>query len=73
MVYLSSDGLTDQNNVRRKKLGSKSLEDCIEKNIKLPLKEQKQAIITLLENHSQETEQRDDILCLGIKINNTYY
>lgn len=68
-LYLSSDGLTDQNNVERKRFGSKRLKEIILKNISEPMTKQKDFIENELTNFQQNEEQRDDITLIGIKIN----
>lgn len=73
MVYLGSDGLSDQNDSKRRKIGTIELESYLEKNAKLPLSNQQNKILELLEKHMSGTQQRDDILWMGIKTDNTYY
>ena len=69
ILYLSSDGLTDQNNHERKRFGSKNLKNVILSNITLSMTEQKEIIEKELSNFQQEEEQRDDITLIGLKIN----
>jgi serine phosphatase RsbU (regulator of sigma subunit) len=68
LLYLGSDGLVDQNDVYRKKIGSTRLKRILAEISHLPLAEQKQRIIETLEKHMEGTEQRDDILWMGIKL-----
>lgn len=68
MIYTSSDGLKDQNNVQRKKFGSKKLGNLLVQTANLPLEVQKQTITQALEQHMQDTNQRDDILLIGIRL-----
>lgn len=68
MIYLTSDGLVDQNNPYRKKYGSKRLLDLLAQISKQPLELQKEAIEADLEEHRQDTAQRDDITLMGIKL-----
>lgn len=68
LLYLGSDGLVDQNDVDRKKIGSTRLKRLLAKIAHLPLDEQKQHIVETLEQHMEGTEQRDDILWMGIKL-----
>lgn len=67
IVYLSSDGLADQNNARRKKLGTKTVKKILLQNAEKSLDSQKQELIKVLEEHKKGTEQRDDISFMGIK------
>ncbi len=68
MFYLSSDGLADQNNMKRKRLKEEPVLEVLLATYKQPLENQRLALSQLLENHMIGTEQRDDILLLGIKI-----
>ncbi|OJJ22946.1 hypothetical protein BKI52_00920 [marine bacterium AO1-C] len=68
LLYLGSDGFVDQNDVKRKRFGSKKLirilEDCCEQG----LEQQKATLMQALKGHMTETTQRDDILYIGVKI-----
>ncbi len=68
MFYLSSDGLADQNNVKRKRLKEEPVLEILLATYGQPLKNQRLALSQLFENHMIGTEQRDDILLLGVKI-----
>lgn len=68
LVYLSSDGLTDQNNNERKRFGTSKLKELIENNISTSLKEQKEIIEKELNDFQKDEEQRDDITLIGFKI-----
>ncbi|MFO7828846.1 MAG: SpoIIE family protein phosphatase [Bacteroidales bacterium] len=69
IVYLSSDGLIDQNNEERKRFGSQKLKQIISDHISNPLSEQKQIIEKELDTFQGNAEQRDDITFIGLKIN----
>ena len=69
ILYLSSDGLADQNNIERKRFGSNKLKEIILSNISLPMQQQKEIIENELNNFKKDEEQRDDITLIGIKIN----
>lgn len=69
ILYLSSDGLTDQNNAERKRFGSNRLREIILNNISEPMIKQKEFIEKDLNDFQQNEEQRDDITLIGIKIN----
>ncbi|OJJ14735.1 hypothetical protein BKI52_41610 [marine bacterium AO1-C] len=68
ILYLGSDGFTDQNDVHRKKFGTNRLKRTLYKNREKSLNEQKQLLQLALEEHMRYTEQRDDILLWGIKL-----
>lgn len=68
LIYLGSDGFADQNDSKRIKFGSKNLQKLVYQNHTLPLVQQQQALENALADHMQDTEQRDDILLVGIKI-----
>jgi serine phosphatase RsbU (regulator of sigma subunit) len=67
-LYLRSDGIVDQNNVKRKKFSETQFSKIIEKNAHLPMKEQRTMLEEALEKHQEGTEQRDDITVLGIRL-----
>lgn len=67
-LYLSSDGFADQNNVNRRKFGSKRLTELIYLIGKYPLDKQKQVLDNGLDEFMKGTEQRDDILLIGIQV-----
>jgi len=69
VLFLSSDGLTDQNNSERKRFGSNRLKEVILNNISEPMDKQKEIIERELDDFQQGEEQRDDITLIGIKIN----
>ncbi|AFM03139.1 tetratricopeptide repeat protein [Bernardetia litoralis DSM 6794] len=68
LLYFGSDGLVDQNNMKREKLGTTKLKELLSQNALLPLNEQKEAIENALDEHMKDTKQRDDILWMGIKV-----
>jgi len=68
ILFTGSDGLIDQNNIKRKKFGIKRLKNVLINNIQLSQKEQKLALENELDNHMKGTTQRDDILWMGFKL-----
>jgi len=68
VFYMSSDGLADQNNVARKRLQDEPILQILLANYTHSLDTQHQKISALLETHMLGTEQRDDILLLGVKV-----
>ncbi|WP_291723488.1 7TM diverse intracellular signaling domain-containing protein [Bernardetia sp.] len=67
-IYLTSDGLIDQPNAGGKKIGSVKFEETLQKITDLPMKEQYVELITMLDQHQQDTPQRDDITVIGIEL-----
>lgn len=68
MIYLTSDGLQDQNNVQRQKLSSRRLKALMRSLHPLAVAEQKAYFERELRNHMKGTPQRDDITLIGIKL-----
>ncbi|NJL12251.1 MAG: SpoIIE family protein phosphatase [Microscillaceae bacterium] len=67
-LYLSTDGLADNPNARRKKFGVKKFRDIILKHIHQPLSEQGAIFEKAIREHQLGAEQRDDITLLGLRI-----
>ncbi|HAS41160.1 MAG TPA: hypothetical protein DCS93_11810 [Microscillaceae bacterium] len=67
MIYLGTDGFEDQNDIHRKKFSKKGLIETFNGIVQKPLKPQQRILEERLQKHMQDTEQRDDILCIGIK------
>jgi len=68
IIYLSSDGYTDQNNVERKKFGSIKLSEMIFENKYQTMNEQGKIYNQAIVDWMQSDDQRDDITLIGIKI-----
>lgn len=68
VIYAGSDGFQDQNDVKRKKIGSISLIKMLGEITSLPLSKQKHIMEAKLRKHMEGTTQRDDILWVGIKV-----
>jgi ligand-binding sensor domain-containing protein/serine phosphatase RsbU (regulator of sigma subunit) len=68
MIYLSSDGLIDQNDDKRNRLGSKKVFEILVNTFSQSSEEQKTALLNALESQMQGTTQRDDILWLGVRL-----
>ena len=68
LIYVGSDGLADQNDVKRKKIGRKKIKSTIQEIYQLPLTQQKEKFEKILVNHMKNTQQRDDILWIGVEI-----
>ena len=68
VAYLATDGFIDQNNPSRKKIGTLKLLSIFNEIQEEDMKKQKKLLISELEKHQQNSDQRDDITLLGIKI-----
>jgi serine phosphatase RsbU (regulator of sigma subunit) len=66
-IYLSSDGIADQNAPNRQKFGSKRLIKLLEESMHLPMAKQKEALEKALDAFQQQEKQRDDISLMAIK------
>ncbi|WP_338812388.1 SpoIIE family protein phosphatase [Bernardetia sp. Wsw4-3y2] len=67
-IYLSTDGLPDQNNPQGEKIGTSKLIYLIEQSSHLSIKEQIKEVENELVKHQQNAEQRDDITFIGIEV-----
>mgnify|MGYP001794850346 CR=1 FL=1 len=68
LLYLSSDGLADIPNARRRSFSSKRLENLLKINAHLPLDQQKQEVIQAINTYKGNQEQRDDITLLAVRL-----
>lgn len=68
ILYLTSDGYQDQNNSERERLGKKRLKHVLLEASQKPIEEQKFFLEDILESHMENTEQRDDIMLLGVQV-----
>ncbi len=67
-LYLCSDGYNDQNNIQRLSFSEKGLINLLQEIQYLPMEEQKEILKEQLLTHMQGTEQRDDILVVGVRL-----
>ncbi|NLR93213.1 MULTISPECIES: tetratricopeptide repeat protein [Flammeovirga] len=67
-IYLTTDGLQDQNNKNGRKFGKIQLTDLLFANAEKPMLEQKSALEKALTEHMGEIPQRDDITILGVRL-----
>jgi len=67
MMFLCSDGISDQCDKDRKKFSSERLRGIFLENRDLPMDRQGQLLSEALDNYRGEEEQRDDISVIGIK------
>ena len=68
MLYLTSDGIFDQNGPDRKRFGTKRVNKLIGEYASQPVSVQKQLFEHALRTHQQNAEQRDDITVLGVRV-----
>jgi len=68
VIYLSSDGMIDQNNPERKRWGSTRFVELLEEIKDTPLFEQKEIIVQKFDEFRQGETQRDDITIWAIKL-----
>ncbi|MGF1533753.1 MAG: tetratricopeptide repeat protein [Bernardetiaceae bacterium] len=68
IVYLLSDGYIDQSNPDLERFGSMRFENLLRLICPLPLSKQAEIIRETLKQHQQDTEQRDDITVLGVRV-----
>lgn len=67
-IFLSSDGIVDQNNKERKRFGTKKIKEILQENAALEVEEQVGELERALLAYMNQTEQRDDITFIGAKI-----
>ena len=67
-LYLSSDGFADQNDVARNNFSEKRFIDLLQQIQDLSMEQQKGILQEQLQKHMAGTEQRDDILVIGVRI-----
>jgi ligand-binding sensor domain-containing protein/serine phosphatase RsbU (regulator of sigma subunit) len=68
MIYLSTDGFTDQNNIDRIKYGSKQFQEDLLAIADSPIQSQDEFLRAALAKQLQNTDQRDDITVVGIRL-----
>jgi serine phosphatase RsbU (regulator of sigma subunit) len=68
MLYLTTDGFTDQNCPNRIKFGMHNLQKLITENVMFGVDIQKKAFEHGLDHHQNVAEQRDDITLIGVRL-----
>ena len=68
ILYMTTDGMVDQNGPDRKRFGSEKFFDLLQVIGSKPLKEQKMILESELSSFQKEEEQRDDITVFSIKL-----
>jgi ligand-binding sensor domain-containing protein/serine phosphatase RsbU (regulator of sigma subunit) len=67
ILYLTTDGLIDQNSLNRKKFGTTKLVNFLASCAHLSMNDQKIAIENVLDSYQGNESQRDDITIMGLK------
>lgn len=67
-LYMTSDGIGDQNNYERKRYTIKRLLDAISNSAQMDVEQQKNYILNDLNGFKGDCDQRDDITVLGVEI-----
>ncbi len=68
LLYMTTDGFTDQNDYERKRFGAENLKKELKQISKKSMSEQKDLLDEKLKKFMINAEQRDDITVLGIKV-----
>lgn len=68
MLYVCSDGYTDQNDVNRKKFSEEKLKILLQKIAPMEAFKQKQIVSDLMQKYMENTEQRDDMMLIGVRV-----
>jgi len=68
MVYLTTDGLIDQNNSKHRKFGSRKLTQLLSNHANRPIAIQQEIIEETLKQYQQVEAQRDDITVIGVQL-----
>ncbi len=71
IIYLTTDGYIDQNNLERKRFGTKQFLEITKKIARKNLKKQKEIFEKELNNWMKIEKQRDDITVMAIKMKNS--
>jgi ligand-binding sensor domain-containing protein/serine phosphatase RsbU (regulator of sigma subunit) len=68
ILYLTSDGFADQQNVKNEKFGTQRLKEMLLDIATKPLKEQGEILSKALAKHQGTAPQRDDISVMGLRV-----
>ncbi|HEY9007509.1 SpoIIE family protein phosphatase [Ohtaekwangia sp.] len=68
ILYLTTDGFTDQNNPDRVRYNKKRLRNLIDTVYQKNMRDQHQHFEEALASHMRDAEQRDDITVIGVKL-----
>ncbi len=67
-IYLTTDGITDQNSPERENFGINRLMEILSRTYNMPLEKQKQSLEEELIGFMKYQKQRDDITVLGVQL-----
>lgn len=67
-IYLTTDGIVDQNKPHGKRFGTRRLIEEICKHGHLTMTEQKKLFENIIDNYKQHLPQRDDMTMIGIRL-----
>jgi serine phosphatase RsbU (regulator of sigma subunit) len=67
-IYLTTDGMADQNASNREKFGTKRLLHSIRESAILPMDKQRQTLEEKFDAFMQNEKQRDDIAIIGLRL-----
>lgn len=68
LIYISSDGMIDQNDSMRKRFGTPRFMEILESVAEKPLKNQELTILKEFKEYKKDEIQRDDIIVWGVKL-----
>jgi len=68
MLYLTTDGYPDQQNRKRRKIGTPQFKKLLLRNAERPMEEQKKILLAELDGHRGLEQQRDDITIIGVRL-----
>lgn len=68
ILYLTTDGYSDQCGAQRRRMGRKNFTKRIEENVELPLEQQQENLLKHFRQHMDDQKQRDDVTVLGIQL-----
>jgi len=68
ILYITTDGIVDQNNFERRRFGSPRLLSILKQNANKNLETQKELLLNNLNEWKLNEDQRDDITILGVKL-----
>ncbi len=70
IIFMFTDGYKDQNNVERHRIGISQFKRLLQENAHKPMPEIKAELERFLRDWMKDTEQRDDITVVGLKMVN---
>ncbi len=68
IIYLSTDGFTDQNNPDKEKYGTPQLKELLHHLAPHPMGEQREKLLAIFQQYRGKETQRDDVTLIGIQL-----